>query len=178
MVYPFDPTYTTPLEAGEIRLTEARVETSDWEPLILWCIKAAKNNPTILYFPGNAVGLKDHSPRFSAPIDQRLWRRRNRLPRVQRLKRRAEELTLTEDAITIAILETARPLVLYGESLGTAMVLRVAADGIGDAIVLEALFTSFLDIVAAQYPLENLGIAQPDVWKFGSGVITHPGIPI
>ncbi len=66
-------------------------------------------------------------------------------------------MTLTEDAIAKAILETARPLVLYGESLGTAMALRVAADDIGDAIVLEAPFTSFLDIVAAQYPLENLG---------------------
>ena len=37
------------------------------------------------------------------------------------------------------------------------MALRVAADDIGDAIVLEAPFTSFLDILAAQYPLENLG---------------------
>jgi alpha-beta hydrolase superfamily lysophospholipase len=66
-------------------------------------------------------------------------------------------LTLTEDVIAKVILETARPLVLYGESLGTAMALRVAADDIGDAIVLEAPFTSFLDILAAQYPLENLG---------------------
>jgi len=47
--------------------------------------------------------------------------------------------------------------VLYGQSLGTAMALPAAADGIGDAIVLEASFTSFLDLVAAQYPLENLG---------------------
>ena len=44
------------------------------------------------------------------------------------------------------------------------MVLRVAADGIGDAIVLEALFTSFLDIVAAQYPLENLGDLVTQHW--------------
>jgi hypothetical protein len=88
MVSPFDATYTTPIEAGKIRLTEARVETSDGDSLILWRIKAAQNKPTILYFPGNAGALKDHSPRFSAPIDQRLLRRRNRLPRVQRFKRR------------------------------------------------------------------------------------------
>ena len=44
MVSPFDATYTTPIEAGKIRLTEARVETCDGDPLILWRIKAAQKS--------------------------------------------------------------------------------------------------------------------------------------
>jgi len=48
------------------------------------------------------------------------------------------------------------PLVLYGESLGTAMAIKLASEGIGEAVVLEAPFTSFTDLVAVQYPLEDL----------------------
>jgi len=165
MVYPFDATYTTPAQAGETRLSEARVETSDGESLILWRVEAAENKPTILYFPGNAGGLKDRSSRFSALIDRGYGIVAIGYRGSSGSSGAPDELTLTEDARAIAILQTARPLVLYGESLGTAIALRVAAAGIGDAIVLEAPFTSFLDIVAAQYPRDDLGALLTQHWN-------------
>ena len=70
MVYPFDDTYATPEEAGEARLQEARFNTSDGEELILWQAAAAEARPTLLYFPGNAGGLKDRADRFSELIDR------------------------------------------------------------------------------------------------------------
>ncbi len=164
MVYPFDATYTTPSQAGETRLSEARLNTSDGATLILWRVDAAPDKPTILYFPGNAGSLKDRSPRFSAFIDRGYGIVAIGYRGSSGSTGAPDEITLTADARAIARLETARPLVLYGESLGTAMALRVAADGIGDAVVLEAPFTSFLDIVAAQYPQENLGDLMTQHW--------------
>ncbi|NNL19492.1 MAG: alpha/beta hydrolase [Boseongicola sp.] len=165
MVYPFDATYTTPAEAGETRLRETRVETGDGESLILWRVKARENRPTILYFPGNAGGLRDRSPRFSALIDQGYGIVAMGYRGSSGSSGAPDEQTLTEDARAVAALETARPLVLYGESLGTALALRVAAEGIGDAVVLEAPFTSFIDIVAAQYPRDDLGELLTQQWK-------------
>src|SRR5690606_27445832 len=43
-------------------------------------------------------------------------------------------------------------LVLYGESLGTAVAVALAAEGPTGAVVLEAPFTSAVDIGAAVYP--------------------------
>ena len=165
MVYPFDATYATPTEAGETRLSETRVATGDGEELILWRVEAAKNKPTILYFPGNAGGLKDRGPRFSALIDQGYGIVALGYRGSSGSSGAPDEQTLTDDARAVAALETARPLVLYGESLGTALALRVAAEGIGDAIVLEAPFTSFIDIVAAQYPRDDLGELLTQHWK-------------
>lgn len=165
MVYPFDATYITPSEAGETRLSETRLETGDGESLILWRVEARQNRPTILYFPGNAGGLKDRSPRFSALIDQGYGIVAMGYRGSSGSSGAPDEQSLTDDALAVAALETARPLVIYGESLGTALALRVAADGIGDAIVLEAPFTSFIDIVAAQYPRDDLGDLLTQQWN-------------
>lgn len=165
MVYPFDATYATPAEAGETRLSEERIETGDGESLILWRVEALENKPTILYFPGNAGGLRDRSPRFSAFIDQGYGIVAMGYRGSSGSSGIPDEQTLTEDARAVAVVETARPLVLYGESLGSALALRVAAQGIGDAIVLEAPFTSFIDIVAAQYPRDDLGELLTQQWK-------------
>ena len=67
-----------------------------------------------------------------------------------------DETKLTNDARAVARALQMEPLVLYGESLGTAVAIKLASEGIGDAVVLEAPFTSFADLVTVQYPLEDL----------------------
>jgi len=165
MVYPFDATYATPADAGEGRLSESRIKTEDGETLILWRAKAAPDKPTILYFPGNAGGLKDRSQRFSKLLDRGFGLVAMSYRGSSGSGGSPDEQVLTNDAHAIAALETARPLVLYGESLGTAIALRVAAKGVGDAIILEAPFTSFIDIVAAQYPRDDLGGLLTQHWN-------------
>ncbi len=45
------------------------------------------------------------------------------------------------------------------------MAIRLAAGGVGDAFVLEAPFTSFPDLVSAQYPTENLDHLITQRWN-------------
>ncbi|MGI9391032.1 MAG: alpha/beta hydrolase, partial [Boseongicola sp.] len=165
MVYPFDKTYATPNEAGEARLNEARFATADGEELILWQSVAAATQPTLLYFPGNAGGLKDRADRFSALIDRGYG--------VVALAYRGSsgssgapgEAELTSDARAVARAMQTKPLVLYGESLGTAVAIKLASEGIGDAVVLEAPFTSIADLVAVQYPRDDLEHLLTQHWK-------------
>ncbi len=165
MVYPFDKTYATPTEAGEARLREARFATADGEELILWQVAATGARPTVLYLPGNAGGLKDRARRFSALIDRGYG--------VVALAYRGSsgssgapgEAELTNDARAVARALPKGPLVLYGESLGTAVAIKLASEGIGDVVVLEAPFTSIADLVAVQYPRDDLAHLLTQHWK-------------
>lgn len=44
-------------------------------------------------------------------------------------------------------------IILYGESLGTGVALALAAEGRGRAVVLEAPYSSIVDVAASRYPL-------------------------
>jgi pimeloyl-ACP methyl ester carboxylesterase len=164
MVYPFDAAYTTPAEAGEGRLAEARARMEDGTELILWQSTALPGHPTILYFPGNAGALKDRAERFSFLIDRGYGIVAVAYRGSSGSGGEPDENRLTKDALKIARSETGRQLVLYGESLGTALAVKIAAEGLGDAIVLEAPFTSVSDLLSAQYPREDLGNLLTQRW--------------
>ena len=156
MIYPFDTTYATPAAAGEARMVETRFLTGDGESLIVWRAAAQSGKPTLMYFPGNAGGLKDRADRFARLLDRGYGVTAMAYRGSSGSTGRPEELLLTEDAEALAASETGRPLILYGESLGTAVAVKLAAEGFGDAIVLEAPFTSILDLVKSQYPDETI----------------------
>ncbi len=176
MIYPFDATYASPLEAGEPRLTETRFTTPDNEELIVWRAVARANRATILYFPGNAGGLKNRATRFSRLIDRGYGVIAVAYRGSSGSSGRPDEALLTADALALVRSETAHPLVLYGESLGTAIAIKLAAAGYGDALVLEAPFTSIEDLVKAQFPTESLAGLVTQKWDSGSAIggITHP----
>ncbi len=165
MVYPFDGTYATPQEAGEARLVEARFRTADGEELVIWESAAKDAQPTLLYFPGNAGGLKDRADRFSALIDRGYGVVAVAYRGSSGSSGAPSEAELTSDARAVAEALTMEPLVLYGESLGTAVAIKLASEGIGDAVVLEAPFTSIADLVAVQFPRDDLADLLTQHWK-------------
>ncbi|MEI9985115.1 MAG: alpha/beta hydrolase [Aliidongia sp.] len=56
-------------------------------------------------------------------------------------------------AILAALGDPGGPLILWGHSLGSGVVARMAAEGHGAGIVLEAPYTSVADLAAQRYPI-------------------------
>lgn len=165
MVYPFDASYATPESAGESRLTELRIDTDDGEQLIVWRAPAEPGKPTLVYFPGNAGGLKDRAERFTRLIDGGYGVTALAYRGSSGSSGKPDEPLLLGDALALVAAETGAPKVLYGESLGTAIAIRLAASGLGDALVLEAPFTSVAELVQTQFPGERLDHLITQRWE-------------
>ncbi len=164
MVYPFDSTYATPVEAGEPRLVESWFEQADGTKVVVWTAQAATGKPTILYFSGNAGNLQSRVARFSIFLDAGYGLVAPAYRGSSGSEGAPDEAALTADALAIAAPIAAQPLVLYGESLGSALAVKLAAQGIGDAVVLEAPFTSIVDVVEVQFPLDELSTLLTQRW--------------
>jgi fermentation-respiration switch protein FrsA (DUF1100 family) len=165
MIYPFDATYMTPDVSGEPRLKETRLKTEDNEELIVWRAPAAEGQPTLIYFPGNAGGLKDRVERFGDLLDRGYGLTALAYRGSSGSSGQPNENLLILDAKALALMEKDRPLILYGESLGTAVAIELSTAGIGDALVLEAPFTTLSQLVANQYPDEELDHLLTQRWQ-------------
>ena len=76
-----------------------------------------------------------------------------------------DETVIMHDARLLARMYDQQELVLYGESLGTAVAIRLAAEGFGERLVLEAPFTSIPDLILAQHPTEKLDHLITQRWN-------------
>lgn len=163
-VYPFDTTYASPAEAGAPWLEETAFETDDGARLVVWRARARADRPTILYLSGNAGTLSDRAARFKDLIDQGYGLVAPAYRGSSGSTGSPDETRLISDAVAV-VAEIDGPVVFYGESLGAAIAIRLAAAGKGDALVLEAPFTSIPELVAAQYPAEDLGGLITQRWE-------------
>jgi len=163
VVYPFDTTYVSPAEAGASALTETRFDTPDGARLVIWQASAPEGQPTIVYFPGNAGTLQDRAIRFAEFVDAGFGVVAPAYRGSSGSTGSPEEALLVADAIAVAEQLTG-PVILYGESLGAAVAIQLASRGVGQAVVLEAPFTSLVDLVSAQYPMEDLDDTITQRW--------------
>lgn len=173
LLYHFDPTRVAPAEAG---LPNVQEVTRDG--LVLWTAAPARGKPTILYFHGNAGNLANRAGRFRAFLARGYGLVAMAYPgssgstgpqQADAIQKQAEALYRTLPGLV-----GSGPVILYGESLGTgvavALTASTAADevkGIGPpvAMVLEAPYTSILDIGRQAYPaLDPLFDVLPDRW--------------
>lgn len=162
-VYPFDTTYATPTDAGAPKLVETAFETDDGARLIVWRAAASAGQPTIVYFPGNSGALKDRADRFQRFVEAGFGVVAPAYRGSSGSTGTPEEMVLLADAVAV-VADVRGTTVLYGESLGAAVAIQLAADGIGDAVVLEAPFTSLVDLVATQFPMEDLSSLLTQRW--------------
>ncbi|MGR3514118.1 MAG: alpha/beta hydrolase [Paracoccaceae bacterium] len=164
VVYPFDATYATPEQAGAAGLTEHFFTTDDGARLVVWQAVARDGYPTILYFQGNAGTLQDRAARLLTFAELGYGIVAPAYRGSSGSTGAPDEALLVADAIAIAD-DLEGPVVLYGESLGAAVAIQLAAKGVGQAIVLEAPFTSLVDLIAAQYPMEDLDDTITQRWE-------------
>jgi fermentation-respiration switch protein FrsA (DUF1100 family) len=151
-----DPERVSPASAGLADVEERLLETSDGEKLIVWQAKAPTGQPTLLYFHGNAGGLANRAERFARYVrggyglfamSYRGYAGSTGRP-TEALNRRDALLaydTLVGDGVN------PEDILLYGESLGSAVAVSVAAEKPVGGLVLDAPFTSVLAIAAKRY---------------------------
>lgn len=174
MVYPFAPERVDPAVAALPGLREVTFKTLG-QSLITWVAPAQPDKPTILYFHGNAGNLANRAARFRLLLDRGYGLIAPAYRGSSGSTGRPSEAALTQDARALwTRLDTFQPglmpdrVILYGESLGTGVALKLAAQQDltpPAALVLEAPYTSLPDVVRHLYPqLEALIPRMTNIW--------------
>jgi uncharacterized protein len=169
MYFP-DTARTRPAEAGLPNVNERVLNTPDGARLVVWYGKAKPGQPTLLYFHGNGGGLAERADRFRRFMSQG-WG-------VYMMAYRGyagstgypTEANNVADARLAygALVQEGVPadsIILYGESLGTHLATRVAAERASIGLILEAPYTSVLDIALTDYPFLPVRLLLSDRYE-------------
>lgn len=162
-----DPTRITPAEAGLDGVKEIEIAVADGVTLVAWYAASTGDEPTILYFHGNAANAANRAPRIDAIRESGFG--------VLYLNNRgyggSGGTPTEEDNISDAIAVydhltwrgvPAGKIVAYGESLGSGQAVRLAAARSVAAVVLEAPLTSTVDVAQGVYFWLPLGLLISD----------------
>jgi fermentation-respiration switch protein FrsA (DUF1100 family) len=146
---------TSPAAAGLPEAHEISLTTRDRETVIVWYVPPRGEKPVVLYFPGNGGALRHRVARFRAVIADG-----NGLIALSYRGYGGSTGTPTEagliaDAEAAYAFASARypaeRIVLWGESLGSAVAVALATGHKVGRIVLEGSFTSAVDVAARTY---------------------------
>jgi len=160
----------SPAEVGFDGATEYALIAGDGTRIVLWFAPAPPGAATILYFQGNGGEIADRRDRWAAYRAAGLG--------VAFLSYRGyggsagspTEVGLHDDAATVydwlmAQGVAADRLALVGESLGTGVAVRLAADRPIGALLLEAPYTAIVDIAAETYPWLPVRLLMLDQYR-------------
>lgn len=158
LIYVPNPSRFTPAAAGLATATELELVAPDGARIVGWRVAARPGQPTILYFHGNAGGLVNRAARIARYADKgygmlmvsyRGYSGSTGSPsEADNLAdaRLAYERLLREGVV-------AGDIVLYGESLGTGIAVQIAAERPAAALVLDAPYTSMVDMALRRFPI-------------------------
>ena len=169
LVYPFDATRVDPADMG-LALREERF-ASGTETLILWVAAPKPGKPVILYFHGNAGNLAARAGRFARFLERGYGVVAMGYRGSSGSTGSPSEKKLAFDAgrLLNRIGEYAEgPVVIYGESLGSAVALAaIERAGVQPAgLILEAPFTTVRAVALNAYPqLEPLIDRMKSRWN-------------
>ncbi|MDA9789434.1 alpha/beta hydrolase [Amylibacter sp.] len=177
LIYPFDPTREQP----ELRITEFELITPDDETLIVWVTRPHGNQPTILYFHGNAGNLANRAQRFDRMIDRGYglvalgYRGSSGSTGTPNQPRLRADSALVHKVLDQLVGNT-NTLIFYGESLGTTVAIHLATRHQPDALILEAPFTSLKTLAPEAMPYFPTSLGLNDTWDSLSNMpeITAP----
>lgn len=157
-IYPFDATRVAPGAVG-VRAQE-RMHVHDNQTMILWVAQPRAGAPVILYLHGNAGNLAARAGRFQQFIARGYGVIAPAYRGSSGSTGTPSEAAITGDMMSLynALGEyvpglNPNAVVIYGESLGTGVAVKLVASGAKPAaVVLEAPFTSLPDVVRASVP--------------------------
>lgn len=151
---------TTRVRPGAAGLTEARellLEAVDGARLVAWRADARPGRPTILYLHGNAGNLAGRADRFARyqalgyGLLMMSWRGYSGSTGRPSERNNVADALLAYDTLRA---EGLRPedIVVFGESLGSGVAIQLAGERAVAAIVLDAPYTSIVDVALLTYP--------------------------
>ena len=156
MYFP-DRVHRLPTEVGLTAVVERVIETSDGARIIAWYGKARPEKPTLLYVHGNGGSLAGRASRFARFMDEG-WG-----VYMMTYRGYSGSTGSPSEAANVADARRAyqalvregvppRSIVVYGESLGSGIAVRLAAEVPVGGVILDAPYTSIVDVAAQAYP--------------------------
>lgn len=148
---------TDPKAEGLTDVTERRLQTGDGHEVIVWYGKAKPGQPTLLYFHGNAGALATRSERMAKYMQRgrgfyimsyRGYSGSTGKP--SEAANVSDAKRAYDDLVSLGV--AAQDIIIYGESLGSGVAVQVAAEKSCGGLVLDAPYTSIVNVAAAQYP--------------------------
>ncbi|SFD25613.1 hypothetical protein SAMN05428997_12273 [Bosea sp. CRIB-10] len=171
LLYPRNPARAEIASANLPRAEETELATSDGEKLIAWVVPPRDGKPVLLFFHGNAGNFasRGRQSRFRLltedgtglfAVSYRGYGGSTGSP---------SEDGLALDARAAYAAAAARfgagRLVGYGESLGTGVVLKLAAEAPIKAVILEAPYMSTASVAQLRYPYVPVGVLMKDRFR-------------
>ncbi len=157
MYFP-DKAYFTPKSAGLAAGVEERaIETPDGARVLAWYAPAKPGMPTLLYFHGNAGSLETRIERIRKYMARGLGVFMMTYRGFGGSTGEPSEAANVADAkqaygVLVASGVDPADIIIYGESLGTGVAVQVAAARKVAGLVLDAPYTSMVDLAAMHYP--------------------------
>jgi fermentation-respiration switch protein FrsA (DUF1100 family) len=180
LLYPGDPNRTTPAAAGVGHAVEEFLTTADGEKVIAWHVPPKDERPVILYFHGNGGALRHRAERFLALTADGIGLVALSYRGYGGSSGRPTEQGLLHDARAAyefaRIRYPASRLVAWGESLGTGVAVAIAGEKEFSKVVLEAPYTSTVEIAAALYPIVPVRYLMHDQFRSDERIalVTEP----
>lgn len=180
MYFP-DAARTPPAAAGLPQAEEVILASSDGEKLVAWHVPPRGNKRVVIYFQGNAGGLNLRAGRFKWLIEDGTGLIALSYRGYGGSSGKPSEMGFIRDAIAAYDFATARysakRIVLFGESLGTAVATALAAQRDIGALILDAPFTSAVDVGAAAYPFVPVRWFMKDTYHSDERIV-HVDAPL
>jgi len=156
MYFP-DRQRTLPAEMGLAGAEERVIATPDGQRIVAWYGRAQPGRPTLLYFHGNGASLAARAPRIARFMDEG-WG-----VYMMTYRGYGGSTGSPSEAANVADARLAyhalvkegvppRSIVAYGESLGSGIAVRIAAELPVGGVILDAPYTSIVDVAARAYP--------------------------
>jgi fermentation-respiration switch protein FrsA (DUF1100 family) len=157
-IFPIPQTVrTTPEAAGFAEAEEHFLTTADDEKVIVWHVPAKPGHAVVIHFPGNGDFLAGLAGRFRDIVADGTGLVALSYRGYAGSSGRPSEQGLLLDAAAAYAFTSARygadRIVLWGFSLGSGVAVALAAEQPVGKLILEAPYTSIVDVASAHFPL-------------------------
>jgi pimeloyl-ACP methyl ester carboxylesterase len=160
---------TTPAAAGFPQAEEHLLTTDDGEKVILWHVPARPGHPVVLYFHGNGDFLAGFFGRFRDLIADGTGIVALSFRGYAGSSGHPSEQGLLRDAAAAYAFTTARygadKIVAWGFSLGSGVAVALAAEQPVGKLILEAPYTSTVDVAASLLPIFPMHLVMRDPFR-------------